>query len=197
MASSCRAGWARVLGGGPLIFVTVGHQMPFDRLVAAVDSWAAANPEQEVFAQIGHSTLRPRHVRWAERIDPDEFQQRIRACEVVVGHAGMGTIMTALEFAKPVLVMPRRASIKETRNDHQVATASRLSGRPGIHVAKDEVELRDRLDHLAVMRGGPPIPSVASDALIGAVRQFVFGSERADAILHRRRPEPTVLAPAE
>ncbi len=37
-----------------MIFVTVGEQLPFDRLVRAVDEWAAASGK-EVFAQIGNS----------------------------------------------------------------------------------------------------------------------------------------------
>ena len=35
------------------IFATVGTQLPFDRLIRGLDSWAECNPEVEVFAQIG------------------------------------------------------------------------------------------------------------------------------------------------
>jgi len=58
----------------------------------------------------------------------------------------MGTIITALELDKPILVMPRRGDLGETRNDHQLATARRLHALGLIEVALDEAELRSRLD---------------------------------------------------
>src|SRR3954470_10768842 len=45
--------------GGPVIFATVGTQLPFDRLVGAVDRWAATRGDRDVFAQVGARTLRP------------------------------------------------------------------------------------------------------------------------------------------
>ena len=33
-----------------MIFVTVGYQMAFDRLIEAVDEWAGAHPDAELFA---------------------------------------------------------------------------------------------------------------------------------------------------
>ena len=47
------------------------------------------------------------------------------AAAAIVAHAGMGTILTALETGKRLLVMPRRAALGEHRNDHQLATVSR------------------------------------------------------------------------
>jgi len=37
-----------------MIFVTVGAQMAFDRLIRAVDAWAGVHPAVSVFGQIGH-----------------------------------------------------------------------------------------------------------------------------------------------
>jgi UDP-N-acetylglucosamine transferase subunit ALG13 len=42
-----------------MIFVTVGSQMPFDRLVEAVDGWVGQTT-REVLAQIGDSQLKPK-----------------------------------------------------------------------------------------------------------------------------------------
>ncbi len=176
-----------------MIFVTVGHQMPFDRLVSAVDAWAGSGPRREVFAQIGETSLRPAHLRWAAKIDPAEFQRLVRDCQIVVGHAGMGTILTALEFAKPVLVMPRRSALRETRNDHQLATARSLIGRPGIHVAEDEDALCASLDGLSRLRGGDPIPPTASEDLLEAVREFVFGHASARGSGRRHSDDRTIL----
>ena len=46
------------------------------------------------------------------------------ALQVVIAHDEMGSIITALEMGKPIVVMPRRAELGEHRNDHQVAAAA-------------------------------------------------------------------------
>ena len=70
------------------------------------------------------------------------------AADAIVAHAGMGTILTALELGKPLLVLPRRASLGEHRNEHQLATARRFADTGRLAVAFDESELAQRLDEL-------------------------------------------------
>ena len=91
-----------------MIFVTVGAQMPFDRLVRAVDEWAGQSGTRDVFAQIGTTDLRPRHIEWVSFLQPAEFLERVRAARLIIAHAGMGSILTALGLGKQILVMPRR-----------------------------------------------------------------------------------------
>ena len=155
------------------IFVTVGAQMPFDRMVRAVDAWAGERGRSDVFAQIGPTDYRPAHIEWVEFIEPDEFRQRVAAADVLVAHAGMGSILTALEAGKPILVMPRRGDLRETRNDHQVATAERFREMGKVAVAMDEHELPARLDELDALPPTERIGSHASESLINAIRSFI------------------------
>jgi len=161
-----------------VIFVTVGHQMPFDRLVTAVDAWAARNARDDVFAQIGETSYRPGHIQWVARMDPDEFRDRVAAADAIVSHAGMGTILTALELGRPIVVMPRVARLSETRNDHQVATAVRFRELGRVSVAMDESEIPAALDGLGGLSGGDRISPEASPRLIDAVRTFILGGVR-------------------
>jgi UDP-N-acetylglucosamine transferase subunit ALG13 len=163
--------------------------MPFDRLVAAVDAWAASRPGTRVFAQIGPTSLEPAHVEWVRFLEPDEFRARLAAADAVVGHAGMGTILSALEYGKPILVMPRRGSLRETRNDHQVATAARFGALGRVAVAEDERALPGCLDRLAELPRGESIRPWASDELLAALRSFVSDPSRA-ASARSRRPRP-------
>jgi len=156
-----------------VIFVTVGHQMPFDRLVRAVDQWAATRQRDDVFAQIGESDFIPEQIKWSKMIEPSAFRQRITDAEVVVAHAGTGTILTALELGTPVLVMPRRAAFHETRNDHQVATAERFKEMGRLAVAMDENELVVMLDRLSDLTAGESVSSCASPELIKALAAFI------------------------
>lgn len=150
--------------------------MPFDRLVRAVDEWAAARGRTDVFAQIGSTPWRPRHVSWTEFLQPDEFRSKVRSASVLVAHAGMGSILTALEVGKPILVMPRRGELKETRNDHQVATAKQFRALGRVAVAMDESELPNRLDALSQIASTEPISPFASSRLLEAVREFIHAA---------------------
>jgi UDP-N-acetylglucosamine transferase subunit ALG13 len=163
-----------------LIFVTVGTQLPFDRLVAAVDRWAGAHsqPERRVFGQIGPTDLRPRHIEWRDYVSPAECQNRMREARVIVAHAGMGTILSALELGKPLVVMPRRAALGEHRNDHQLATARRLAEIGGLNIAFDEGELARTLDSVDRLGRGERIGQYAADRFVSALRAFIAGESR-------------------
>lgn len=162
-----------VPGGRPLIFVTVGHQMPFDRLVRAVDQWAACNQRDDVFAQIGDTTFRPTHIGHRRFLSPAEFDQQMREATAIVAHAGTGTILAAAQLGKPLLVMPRLASLHETRNDHQVPTAEHFAKHGHVLAAADEHALQTLLGSIESFVPRPRVGDSASPELIGAIREFI------------------------
>ena len=106
-----------------MIFVTVGTQLPFDRLVRAMDRWAAINPEHEVVAQVGDSDLKCSALEVIQDLGPVEYEATIERCTHVVAHAGTGSVLTALRHRKPLLIVPRDVERGEVRSDHQVHTA--------------------------------------------------------------------------
>lgn len=156
-----------------MILVTVGTDLPFDRMVKVVDGWARENGREDVFAQIGEGGWEPRHIRFANFLKPPEFVEIFRKATVIVSHAGMGTILSALHHGKPILVMPKRASLGEHRNEHQLATARWMMEMGKVNVAFDEEELRNRLDHLQDLQATQKISSFASDKLISGIRNFI------------------------
>jgi UDP-N-acetylglucosamine transferase subunit ALG13 len=156
-----------------MIFVTVGTDMAFNRLVRAVDEWAHDVGRHDVFAQIGETDWQPKHIAWSKFLQPPEFARQFAEAEVVVAHAGMGTILSALQYEKPILVMPRRASLGEQRNEHQLATARHLSKLGKINIAMDETKLRMMLDDLGQLRPREKIGAYASDSLVTALQEFI------------------------
>lgn len=111
-----------------MIFLTVGTQFPFDRLVKAVDDvFDKGLIGEEIFAQIGESTYWPRNFESVSFLDKRIFDERLRSASSVISHAGMGIITLALENNKPLLVMPRLKKYGEVVNDHQVAIAKKLA----------------------------------------------------------------------
>ena len=149
--------------------------MSFDRLVIAVDEWAANQNITDVFAQIGPTGIAPTHVNWVRLLEREDFQRRIEECDAIVAHAGMGSILMALQYGKPILVMPRVGALKETRNDHQVATAKRFAMGGQILVAMGEEQLPEKLDELCHCRASQRISKEASPELISAIREFIHG----------------------
>ncbi len=160
-----------------MIFVTVGAQMAFDRMIRAVDHWAKDAGRTDVFAQIGPAEYQPEHIDFVGFLEPPQFAERAQAADVIVAHAGMGSIITALTMGKPILVMPRRGDLRETRNDHQIATARRLSELGKVAVAMDERELTEQLGRLDQLTAGGSIGPYAQDSLIAAVRNVVFPTQ--------------------
>jgi UDP-N-acetylglucosamine transferase subunit ALG13 len=155
-----------------LIFVTVGGQKSFDRLVSCVDAWAGEHPEMPVFAQIGESDYRPINFEWVHFLSPDDFRKRAQSADAIVAHAGMGIILTSIDVGTPILIMPRRASLGEHRNEHQLATAARLQSMIDIPVAQDEADLRDRLDSLETL-SRPSAALSTRDELLSAIRRYI------------------------
>ena len=117
-----------------MILVTVGMQLGFDRLIKAMDNIANLH-DLEVIAQTGKSTYQPRNMRAHKRIAPAEFEKLVQRCDLIVSHAGIGTILTAQRMGRPIVIVPRRFDNGEHRNDHQVATARNLTGRNGLLIA--------------------------------------------------------------
>ena len=158
-----------------MIFVTVGTQLTFDRLIRAVDDWAGQRGRSDVFAQIGPSAYKARHIQAMPFVSPKECLEKMRQADAIVAHAGMGSIIGALELGKPIVVMPRLARLGEHRNDHQLATARRFAEMGTISVAMDEQELAHKLDELGRVGAASTISPFASDRLVNAVRAFIHG----------------------
>ena len=158
-----------------MIFITVGTQLAFPRLMDIMDSWAGANPGVEVFAQTGPGAVGLSHMRAADFLPPAQADEYFRRAELIVSHAGMGSILTALQYRKPIIIFPRKAEFGEHRNDHQMATAKRMEARAGVNVAWDEPALRALLDSRGQGGDVGDIPEFASPELISRLRDFLLG----------------------
>ncbi|MDS0280789.1 glycosyltransferase [Haloarcula onubensis] len=128
-----------------MIFGTVGtHDQPFDRLLSGLDE--LAHQYDGVVAQVGHSTYRPENMEWFDFVSESEINDYYRNASVVVGHAGAGTILTALSYGKPLVLMPRRKQYDEHLDDHQLELTDALRDRDGVFVAETTDELDAAID---------------------------------------------------
>jgi len=156
-----------------MIFVTVGTQLPFDRLVRAVDEIIPL-ADEEVFAQTCGGTYIPRNMKWMDYLPMDEFDKMFRQARLIVSHAGMGTILSALMYKIPIVIMPRFAFLGEHRNEHQYATAVKMNELRYAHVAYDNRQLRDLIlnEDIRTLRDRE---DTASENLIRSLKNFISG----------------------
>jgi UDP-N-acetylglucosamine transferase subunit ALG13 len=154
-----------------VILLTVGTQLPFDRLVAIVDG-LAPTLAQPVLAQVGRGAYRPKNMEWRSYVDPVEFESDIARCSLLISHAGIGTLVMAQKHGKPMILFPRRAILDEHRNDHQLATVRALNGRTGVRIAYDEDDL---IRLLALPHSAPKPHDVLPDRerLRGALNELI------------------------
>ncbi len=157
------------------IFVSVGSMMPFDRLVQAMDEWAAANPAVPVEIQIGRGRYEPRHARFVRLVPVTDYRRKVADARLFVAHAGMGSIIAAIEAGKPLLMLPRLSARGEHNNDHQLATAASIGARPGLFVAADAADLQARASAMLGAGAAPPAPIArfADPGFTARIRAFI------------------------
>lgn len=102
-----------------MILCTVGtHNQPFDRLVTAMDEYAATTDEA-VIIQLGCSNYLPQHAEYFPFTTYEHMQELYDQARVVVTHAAAGAIILALELNKPLVIIPRFSKFNEHVDNHQ------------------------------------------------------------------------------
>lgn len=157
-----------------MIFVTVGSQLPFDRMSLAVAEWARSRGREDLFFQNGVGGAVMEGFPSAPTLSLEEIARKFDEAAVVVAHAGTGSIIECLSRGKPIIIVPRASSLGETRNDHQFATAERFAERAGVFVARNEHEIGPLLDRAHELTGGARIDPHANEALSKALRRFAL-----------------------
>jgi UDP-N-acetylglucosamine transferase subunit ALG13 len=156
-----------------MIFLTVGTQLTFDRLVKCVDQFCELNPQVKVIAQIAESNYHPQNFEFYKTLSIPEFSKLFDQAELIISHAGMGSILTALCAAKPILIMPRRTEFDEHRNDHQLGTAENFNKREGCYVFNNLKELIAGYSQATAHTDGEPISPYAPDLMIENLKKII------------------------
>ena len=89
-----------------MIFVTIGTMFPFDRLVRAMDEIAPLFAGEEFVAQIGDGRYRPKNMSHVAMLSMEAFARNVSRSRLMVAHAGMGSVITALSAQKPIVLSP-------------------------------------------------------------------------------------------
>jgi UDP-N-acetylglucosamine transferase subunit ALG13 len=148
-----------------VIFVTLGTQeFPFDRLLGGLEG-----VDEELIIQGGPSTLRPDGATWFDYLSYLEVRELARRARVVVCHAGVGSVMTAVAEGKRPVVVPRLKRYKETVDDHQLPFARRLAEAGLVTLVEDA----SRLAEAIVETPAPPASLGGGSGLAADLRAYL------------------------
>lgn len=124
-----------------MIFVTVGtHYQGFERLIRKMDD-IAGRIDDDVVMQIGSTNYAPKNARYFKFLGEESILRCYEKANVVVAHAGAGTLMTALSLGKRVVAVPRMKKFGEHIDDQQFELAEALSKQGRVMAVFDIEEL--------------------------------------------------------
>jgi len=122
-----------------MIFVTVGSiSQGFDRLIKSVDLIAEMTG-LDFYVQTGRSKYKPQYCKYSEYVAYSESDNLIKNCQLLICHAGIGTLIIAKKYSKETVIVPRLAKFNEHFNDHQseICKIIESENRPNIAVVWD------------------------------------------------------------
>ncbi len=169
-----------------MIFLTVGTQFPFDRLVKAVDdAFDEGVISEEIFAQIGETSYKPHNFESVVSLEKKVFDKHLKKASGIISHAGVGTITIALNNEKPLLVMPRLKKYGEVVNDHQLAIARKFEEFGHILVAYQEEGLAKKIEQLKSFI--PRQRKSNAKAVAARISEFLHKIGTSEERLYRRK----------
>lgn len=112
-----------------MIFVTLGTQdKPFTRLLKKIDEEInKGNIKEEIIVQGGCTKIDTKNMKIFNQVSQQEFEEYIKKCDLLLTHAGVGSIITGLKYDKKVVAVARLAKYGEAANDHQIQLIENFS----------------------------------------------------------------------
>lgn len=105
-----------------MILVTLGTQdKSFKRLIDAVEEQIkCGNIKEKVIVQAGYTKYESFSMEIFDLVSPKEMDKLMKRARVIITHGGVGSILGALQYDKPVIVAARLAKYGEHTNNHQL-----------------------------------------------------------------------------
>ena len=105
-----------------MTLVLLGTQdKPFNRLLDEVLKLIEKGKiSDDVVAQIGCTKFSSDKIKTLSFVSREEYAKLIDEADLIISHAGVGTITDCIKKGKKVIVVPRLKKYKEHTNDHQI-----------------------------------------------------------------------------
>lgn len=129
-----------------MIFVTLGTQdIPFKRLLDYLEN---SKIDDEIIVQAGFTNYESKKLKIYKYLDKDKFEECLDKADYIIAHAGVGTIINALNKKKKILVVPRLVKYHEHHNDHQLQIANAYHQKGYILVMLDGEDIDEKFKEL-------------------------------------------------
>lgn len=158
-------------------FVSVGNaKQPFRRLLAAVCQ-IAPNLPQPVFVQYGAGAMfdSPGCTGLAY-LDMAEFEQHMQESDLLILHAGAGSVIHAVRAGKIPIIVPRCANLGEHVDDHQQEFAEELAKTGKVIVAHDAATMMFAVARALALQKSNCYEVQRETAMIKLVRHALSGT---------------------
>ncbi len=136
----------------------------------------AGKIEEQVVMQIGSVSYQPKNARYFSYTSFQDNLCNFENASMIVGHCGIGTILNALTFQKPIIVVPRRIKYGElNRDDHQMEIAQRLVENELVKVVYEVEDLEPAVKEMLAKgrQMNRQRKSLERDALTKTLKDFV------------------------
>lgn len=124
-------------------FITLGNaHQSFARLLNAVAPLLSSLP-QPVVIQYGYTQFQSEQAESFAFVEAERFALEVARAEVLIMHAGAGSVIHALGAGKVPIVAPRLAVYGEHVNNHQLEFARELAKMERIVLLEDMTRLQE------------------------------------------------------
>jgi len=105
-----------------MILVLLGtFQIEFPRpLIAIENALKDGSFNEKIIVQSGHTVFSSTYFEIRPFINPSELVQYYKEAEIIVTHAGEGSILQGVKLGKKLIAIPRLQKYKEHVDDHQL-----------------------------------------------------------------------------
>ena len=144
-----------------MIFVSLGTQdKPFNRIIDYVISLKENLKElqsEKIIIQLGQTTLLKsdneriknlENIIIYDMLKPEKMKNIIKDSDIIITHAGVGTIMECLEMGKEIIVVPRKVENLEHVNNHQEEIAFEMEKKGFLTKVDTYEELENKISML-------------------------------------------------
>jgi UDP-N-acetylglucosamine transferase subunit ALG13 len=160
-------------------FVSLGNAtQPFIRLTDAVLQIVSILP-QPVVVQHGNNPFQGSGCIARPFMEMTEFIELIETSELLILHAGAGSVIHAIQAGKVPVVMPRRKQYGEVVDDHQLEFAHALGAIGKVVVAEEPVDLvsavqeaKKRQSMANSLNKRPPLVDLIAETLQAYAKTF-------------------------
>lgn len=127
------------------VLVTIGSMVEkkFTRLFNIIDEICEENilDGSQIVAQVGFDDYKSRNFKSFDMVSDEEFKKIIDESDLIITHAGTGTVTSCLKKGKKVIIFPRIEKYDEHYDNHQLELCELFTRNNYVLCAKNKEEL--------------------------------------------------------